>query len=183
MIGVFEALDWLNAIDGRTFLTEEELRLSMRARTVGLSDDEITGALNQLRDEGLASADPMERAEVFLHVAAIEFWRRLFLEVARDAIESIRVYRTLSDTHRRAAAAWILGMALWERAENNEAYTNWSDAKEIFQSRQIQFRNSPPEHEWYEAWIWSLPPSQRESLPGWINSGITLPTYRLHQGK
>ncbi|HEX5808494.1 MAG TPA: hypothetical protein VFY25_07490, partial [Anaerolineales bacterium] len=53
-----------------------------------------------------------------------------------------------------------------------EAYVNWIDAKEIFQNRQIQFRNSPNEREWYEAWIWQMDlelTAKPEEIFTWLN--------------
>jgi hypothetical protein len=143
MIGVFEALDWLNAIEGRSRLTAEEARLSMTARIVSLSDDEVRTTLRRLRSEGLASADPMERAEVLLNIAAIEYWRRWFADAARDADAATLTYRTLNDAHRRAVASWILGMAEWELLQNNDAYTNWDDARTVFIQGQTNWYPQP----------------------------------------
>jgi tetratricopeptide (TPR) repeat protein len=181
MIGVFEALDWLNVIEGRSRLTAEEARLSMTARIVSLSEEEVRTALRRLRNEGLASADPLERAEVFLHLAAIEFWRRWFAQAARDADEANLTYRTLTadDLHRRAVASWILGMAQWELFQNNEAYTNCDEARTVFLEarRQSNWYQEPARRMQIDLM------SRPEEIFAWLNrfqgSNLTPPSWQI----
>lgn len=170
MIGIFEALDWLNAIDGNSCLTAEERALSMAARVITYSEEDVRRILINLRTAGQRSGDPLEIAEVALHLMAIEFWRGWFPQAVQDIGEAVRAYR--NDDHRRAVAQWMLGMAQWRVSENDRAYTNWRGARTIFQERRSQFRNLPDIDEWYESWTWQMDlelTAKPEEIYTWLN--------------
>lgn len=147
MIAVYEVLSWLNAIDGASSLTDQERRLSRSVRVAGRSDASVRRIIDRLQNAGLGSGDPLENAEVALHCAAIEYEHGWFSRAARHAREAARTYR--NDLHRRAVASWILGMAQWEIARNQRAYTNWDRARTIFNELQSFFQHSPNERGWY----------------------------------
>ena len=170
MINSFEALEWLNAIDGNSCLTDEERGLSMAARVASNSDDDARRILDNLRNAGLSSGDPFERAEVALHLATIEYWLEWYAEVVQDAREALRIYR--NDNHRRAVAQWIVGMAQWHISQNSAAYTSCSGARQIFRDRVRELQNHPNLTDWYQAWIWQMDlelTAKPEEIYTWLN--------------
>jgi tetratricopeptide (TPR) repeat protein len=170
MITSFEALEWLNAIDGHSCLTDEERGLSMAARVASHSHEDARRLLDNLRDAGLSSGDPLERAEVALHLAAIEYWLAWYAEVVQDAREALRIYR--NDQHRRAVAKWILAMAQWQISQNHGAYTNCSEAKQCFRERARELRDRPHFVDWYNEWAWQMDlelTAKPEEIYTWLN--------------
>jgi tetratricopeptide (TPR) repeat protein len=170
MIGIFEALDWLNAIDGNSCLTDTERGLSMAARVVSNSEDDVRRIHNRLRNLGQRSRDPEETAEVALHIAAIEYWREWFFDAVQNTRQAVSTYR--SDNHRRAVAQWISGMAQWRVSQNDDAFTSWREARRTFQDRQSELRNSPNLRAWYEAWTWQMDlelTAKPEEIYTWLN--------------
>lgn len=177
MIDVFEALDWLNAIDGNSRLTDEERGLSMAARIASNSDEEVRRFLTRLQNAGQRSEDQEEMAEVALNLAAAEYWRGWFPDAEQNTRDAVRTYRSVN--HRRAVALWMLGMAQWRVSQHDQAYTNWIEAREIFQDRQLQLQNAPNLRAWYEAWIWQMDlelTAKPEKIYTWLNTFPDNPT-------
>lgn len=170
MINSFEALEWLNAIDGNSFLTDEERRLSMAARVASHSQEEARRLLDNLRDAGLSSRDPLERAEVALHLAATEYWLGWYAEVVQDAREAVRIYR--NDQHRSAVAKWIMAMGQWQISQTHGAYTNCREARECFRERAREMRDRPHVVDWYNEWVRQMDielTAKPEEIYTWLN--------------
>lgn len=170
MIDVFEALGWLNVIDHRAYLNDEVIRLIRDARRISLDDSRAERVLERLRNVGSSSSEPLEKAEVLLHCAAIGYLRAWFPRATCDARESLIAYD--KDDHRRAVALWILGKTQWKMLQNQEAYRNWAEAKEIFKGRLIFFQHFPEEKKWYENRIRQMEielVARPEEISTWLN--------------
>jgi hypothetical protein len=170
MISVFQAIGWLNAIDNRHHLNSEHKRLIAAALKLSLYDARAVAILARLRNMAFSSKDCLEKGEILLWCAAIEYWVRCFPDAGRDAQEAFISYD--SDDHRRAVALWVLGMAQWEMRQNPKAFRNWADAKEIFQRRQIIFQHFQEERDWYKYRIWHMDvdsASHPEEVASWLN--------------
>lgn len=148
MINIFEALNWLSAIDGCSYINDENRRLISFASGFSRSDSKVQRILDRLRNTAHSSGNPLEKAETLLHCAAIGSWRGCFSEAAYDAGEAVIFYD--DDNHRHAVALWILGMTQWKMLQNHQAYQNWADARKLFRDRQILFQNFPEEKSWYK---------------------------------
>ena len=170
MINSFEALECLNAVDGNSRLTDTERGLSMAARVVSNTDDESRRILDNLRNAGLSSSDPFERAEVVLNMAAIEYWLEWYAAVVQDAGEALRIYR--NDNHRHAVTQWILGMAQWKISQNHDAYRNCDEARGFFRKCARELQNLPRLMNWYEDWAWQMDlelAARPEEIYTWLN--------------
>lgn len=148
MINIFEALNWLGAIDNCSYIDDETRRLISFARRFAPRDSKVQRILDRLRNTARSSGNPLEKAEILLYCAAIGSWRGGFPEAACDAMEAVISYD--DDGHRHAVALWILGMTQWKMFQNHEAYANWAEARKIFNERQILFQNFPGEKAWYK---------------------------------
>ena len=104
--------------------------------------------LERLRNATHSWGEPLEKAEILLHCAAIAYWRGCFCEAVRDIEEALLFYD--EDDHRRAVAFWMLGMIQWEMSQNHAAYANWADARKLFEKRKLLFQNFPEEKTWYK---------------------------------
>ena len=177
MINSFEALEWLNAIDDNSRLTDTERGLSIAARDVSNTDNEARQILADLRNAGLASSDPFEWAEVALNLAAIEYWLEWYAEVVQDAREAFRIYR--NDDHRYAVTQWILGIAQWRISQNHDAYRNCDAAREFFRRRARELQNRSHLMDWYGAWAWQMDlelAARPEEIYTWLNRFREEPT-------
>ncbi len=172
MIDVFEVLDWLNVIDGRSYLDSASRRLSRSARVTSLSDAGVQRRIDRLQEILDASTENLHGAEIALHCAALEYWRGWFSEAARHANQAASFYKDCSDDHRRAVAMWMLGMAQWHVSRNPRAFANWRGARGIFKKRREFFRSYPPEREWYDCCIRKMKvalASKPEEPHAWLN--------------
>lgn len=170
MIDIFEALSWLNVIDNSSYLNNEVLRLSRNTRKLNRFDRKLSLMVERLRNAGQSSGDPLEKAEIFLHCAAIEYWRGWFPRAAWDAHEAVILYKNYD--HRRAVAFWMLGTAQWKILRNHNAYASWDEARKIFQKRQTFFQHFAQERDWYKNRIWQMEvqlAARPEEIRTWLN--------------
>jgi tetratricopeptide (TPR) repeat protein len=170
MIDHFEALGWLNIIDGVSRLTDREKRLSRAARVAGRSDESLRRILRNLRAASQASRNPQERAEAALHLAAVAYWKGWYSPAARDAKAAANGYQ--NDPHRQAISRWILGMAQWKTSRNDSAYRNWARARTIFRQQQNLLRGSSNQRDWYRDAVCRMEielVSRPEEILTWLN--------------
>jgi hypothetical protein len=65
MINIFEALSWLSAIDGCSYINGETRRLIRFAGRFSPSDSRVQRILDRLRNTARSSGDPLERQKFY----------------------------------------------------------------------------------------------------------------------
>jgi len=190
VINIFEALGWLNARDNLSYLNDQAYQLIESARSFSLSDREVSRIVRSLRMLARSSAEPLQKGEIFLHCAAIDYMRNWFARAVRDALHSVPVYD--EDDYRRAVAFWIIGAAQWEMLHNYAAYSNWDKARKLFLKQQVFFQKTGPQLQQHKDRIRrmevQLAARPEESLT-WLNlfeeSSLRVPTEgivkRMHE--
>jgi hypothetical protein len=179
-----KALSWLNAIDHSSHLNNEARRLIKNGVEFSPQDSRIKLVLERLRSLAHASSDPLEKAEILLWCAAIGKWRGWFPQAARDAMEAVLCYD--NDDHRRAVALWMQGIVQWAMFQNHPAYRHCTEARELFQKRQILFQHFPEEDAWYKNQIRQMDvdlAARPEEVWTWLNyfepSSLKRPTRQI----
>ncbi|HEY3476712.1 MAG TPA: hypothetical protein VGK56_18990 [Anaerolineales bacterium] len=171
MIDTIKALDWLNAIDQSSRLSDEARRLLADAYRFPVSDVRVSLILERLRNMGRATRDPLEKAEILLSCASLDCYRPSSSPpAARDAREAVSLYDC--DDHRRAVALWILGIIQWDLVQNYEAYKSWSEAKELFRQCRVLYQNFPDDANWYGNRMWEMDVelvARPEEIATWLN--------------
>lgn len=170
MIDIFEVLGWLNVIDNCSDLSDEARRLSKSARVAGRSDIGVRALLDNLGAVSQSSSDFLEKAEISLNRAAVEYWRGWFPQAVHHAKEAVVTYK--NDDHRRAVAFWILGMARWKMLENDKAYKNWDQARRLFNKTREFFIHHPHERSWYASHLKRMEmdlAARPEEILTWLN--------------
>lgn len=170
MIDMSIALRWLNALGNSSHLNNEARRRIRELPWPAPSDGDINLLLESLRGIAQSSQDPLAKAELLLHCAAITHWRGWFPQSARYAHAAVITYE--NDDHRRAIALWIRGIVQWETLHNYDAFTSWAEARKIFSKRQIIFQHCPDESEWYQKKIWEMNiecAARPEEITTWLN--------------
>jgi len=184
MIDIFEALGWLNALGNHTHLNNEARRLSKAVRRFSLRDASVKRLLGTLRHAGQPSTDPLEKAEILLHCAAIEYWRGWLPQAACDANEALIQYA--NDAHRRAVVLWMLGKIQWDMLQNHAAHKSWDESRKTFCNQQVFLRHHSDAHAWYQNAIWQIDvelAARPEEISTWLNhfedSSLKLPTRHI----
>src|SRR5690349_7415832 len=120
MIDPFKALGWLNAIDNRSHLNNEDRQLIGAIGQVGLFDFRIQPIVERHRNAAHSTGDPLRKAEILLYCAAIGHSRGWCPQASRDARAAVISYD--HDDHRYATSLWILGIIQWKMLQNHNAY-------------------------------------------------------------
>jgi tetratricopeptide (TPR) repeat protein len=185
LIPVFEVLGWLNKFDS-SHLSVTANRLTRRARDVSRSHQDVQQTLNHLQGVARATTDSLEKAEIWIHIAAVAYWCKWFSQAIHYAEKAVNSYQ--NDDHRSAVALWILGMPRWEILQNPIAYMNWNEARNCFRDRRIFFRHSRVEREWYKDRLRQMEielATKPEEVFNWLNkpgfgvSKLTMPSEQL----
>lgn len=184
MIDLTETLDWLSAIDDRSYLTDEARRLIREGNTLDRSDRRAKWIVERLRGAGQSSREPLEKAEILLHCAGLAFLHGWHTQAAMDANEALLACQ--NDEHRRGVAHWILGTVQWKLDQHDRAYTNWVTARKIFGGLQILYQHFPEQRDWYRNGLRQMGAEVvlcPEEIETWLNcfegSGLGLPTKQI----
>jgi tetratricopeptide (TPR) repeat protein len=130
MIKALEALDWLNQFD-RPHLSINNRDCLDSIYRINAKENEVSGGILQIINFSSRSPDPWELPEALLHVGIVELHRGWEEEAEDHLTQAYTFYAP--DSHRRAVAAWILGIAEWRWRNQEPAHYHWSEARKTFE--------------------------------------------------
>ena len=182
MISIFEACSWLNQFD-RRHLNNQSARLIAGMLRLDSSEETVRELIQTADTYCNCAIQPLERAEILLNCAAIQFSMGLFAEADQHILDAKFIYEENRDRHRFAVAVWMAGIVERETIEKGTGHANWTLACAAF--KRIADENARyfdpekkcwcsnlPKRDWYaerqlkmSADLICLP----EEIYGWLN--------------
>jgi len=159
MVTIFEALSWLNQFDRQNLTGQGNQKISELMR-MNSSADKLHEAILSAVTCANTSIYPLERAEIFLNCAAVEYRLGLFDDARQHTLKAKYIYEDICDRHRFAVAIWMAGIVERETTEKEDGHTNWRQACETFKRLGDEnlhvydpvlksYRSEPIKRNWY----------------------------------
>ena len=159
MISIFEGLSWLNQFDKHQ-LTKQSAFLVSRMLKMGSSKELLYKAIRMADTHASMSIFPLERAEIWLYCAAVEFNLDQFDEALQHILNAKYIYEESRERHRFAVAIWMAGIVERETLEKETGHAHWALACAIFKRLSDEYlhffdpiqkcwRSDPDKSKWY----------------------------------
>jgi len=149
MITIREALSLLNQFDG-SHLNRTNQQLLATAKNRRTVDSVVQSILDAALGQAKGSPkDSLDYPETLLNCAAIEF-ERGFKDLAKAyASEAKQLYKDAGDSHGKAIALWILGIAEVSLLYTDPAWIHWKQAIQSFTKQRDSNKHIPETRDWY----------------------------------
>lgn len=129
MIHILEALEWVNKFD-ISHINNDSRKCLEDSFRVTAKENEVRKNILQILEHSCGVADILDYPEALLNVGVLEFLRGWQEEAESHLFQAYALYHPR--VHRRAVAAWILGIIEWRTRQNEAGKFHWREAQAIF---------------------------------------------------